>query len=161
MLLSPTFSTSQLLSHQSWTLNSPSPPPCSRGEAGDRFACPDVPSPSHMTQVTRHTSHRDTHKGCLKPVHQCLCIGRTLSLGFQSLLTILILTCIYFLSSPTTLKYPSHEAASRWILIGTFFSAALSPVTRTAAPSLTVLKLAASHSFFPLNTLRPWRLLFV
>ena len=161
MLLSPTFSTSQLLSHQSWTLNSPSPPllrvPVVRLVTGLR-----VPMSHHRhtwprSHVTRHTGIQteDASTQCIASV------GRTLSLGFQSLLTILILTCIFFLSSPTTLKYPSHEAASRWILIGTFFSAALSPVTRTAAPSLTVLKLAASHSFFPLNTLRPGRLLFV
>ena len=113
--------------------------------------------PGHTSHVTPGYTQRMPQPSASVPV----CVGRTLSLGFQSLLTILILTCIYFLSLPTTLKYPSHEAASRWILIGTFFSAALSPVTRTAAPSLTVLKLAASHSFFPLNTLRPGRLLFV
>ena len=105
--------------------------------------------------VTRHTSHRHTHRGYLNPVHHPLSrISKSAHYSNTHL-------HLYFLSSPTTLKYPSHEAASRWILIGTFFSAALSPVTRTAAPSLTVLKLAASHSFFPLNTLRPGRLLFV
>ena len=101
MLLSPTFSPSQLLSHQSWTLNSPSPPllrvPVVRLVTGLR-----VPMSHHRhtwprSHVTRHTGihTEDTSTQCIA------CLSRTLSLGFQSLLTHYSNTHLHLLSELT------------------------------------------------------------